>query len=177
MRLYVQWVKAVAEDWQPIDLSSNPRAWRDLPKKAKPVSTSLLDLAAGWVSALNFQGVVFEGYDCYAVVPITNGLRVTVWNETTNPLEQEAQVWDVLTLAPDSRFGGALNTRQSRTIYASAEARANWPESVELTTFRPWAEFTPPQAVVTRYGKSAPDLLWEQHRTVREHHSWREWAI
>ena len=182
MRLYVQWTKANAEDWVALDLdtsSQRRRVWERLPKKAEPVGGEIIDNAAGWVFAVNVQGVHFEGYDHYAVVPLASGgLRVIIWNDDPADFTPDtfvAQVWTFETVAPDPKIGGALNTRQSRVVYAGPVTRAAWLATgpIENTVILPWADFTPPSTTITFHG------IWttnpDQHYMVRAFHGWEEW--
>ena len=182
MRVYVQWTHATPRDWVVLDVASGPnrRAWERLPSKPQPSGTELIDDAPGWVHSLNVQGVTFSGDDHYAVEPISGGLRVTTWND--DPVDypvgtRSAKVYEFLSPAPDARFGGQLNTRQTLTVF-DERSPSPW-EGVEASggpvVVRPWSEFVPPAASVTRHGIWLPDVLNEQHRAVQSPHGWPEW--
>lgn len=180
MKIYVQWALRQARDWQLRDSSE----WATLPRKADqqntgPVANNVLDNNPGWLLALNVQGVEFV--NDHTVVEDLNdgsgGIRVTVWsdNPTTSPPGfREAQVWTFLPLAPDSRFGGALNTRQSRVVYPEAGKMADWASPPELTTVRTWAEFLVPSTPAV-HGIWVSDATWNAHIAARTQHGWREW--
>lgn len=178
MRLYVQWALADPQDWTALDLSEDPEAFAKLPRKPEPQGGEKLDNQPGWLYDLNVQGVTF-GYDHYHVEPFDHedgvALRVTVWNDDSKDAPQSefwADVWTFLPLAPDPRFGGKLNTRQSRVVYSAQDVR-HFFENVENIELRKWSEFVPPENPI--HGIWLPDELSLAHRSKQALHGWEEW--
>lgn len=191
MKVFVQWATRQARDYQLSDSS----AWATLPSKAAqdratPIPTNQLDNAPGWIADLGVQGVSFGGNDHYAVEDVTDGsggILVTTWNDSAvfAPLgSRYAAVWTILPLAPDARFGGALNTRQSRVIYPERPAAWNrWVNlmPIESTELREWSEFEttvlPRVLPIARHGIWVTDTQWAAYEGARTTHGWREWAV
>ena len=177
MRVLVQWAQRTPRDWQ----ETTAAGFRALPSRPNPndlPSRPVPDDQAGWIVDINCQGVLFRGHDHYAVEEIEDGARITVWSDSVPPQDREAQVWTVLNLAPDQRFGAALNTRQSRVVYAASRAMQRWQAlgPVENTELRPWSEFVVPPVERTRHGLTLPDELYARHLERQSHRGWREWA-
>ena len=179
MKVYVQWTKRDAPEWEEFDVRGN--VWRNQPKRPLPASGERggLDNDPGYVWGLCSQGITYEGFDHYAVEPIAgSGIRVTVWNDDPDDFsddERLAQVWELLPPAPDERIGGRVNTRQRLMVYAGDPAR--FPQSdIMAEPAKPWAEFSPPPAAVTRHGIDVADSKALEHRAVRSQHDWREWV-
>ena len=181
MRVYVQWTKLNPEDWVELDVrNTGPfrKAWENLPAKPLPVGGESIDNAPGWITCLNVQGIEFTGADHYAVEPLVDGLRVTMWDDDPvdfPPGTRSARAWELRAPAADARFGGQLNTRQSLTVYDEATP-SRW-EGVTTTdgpvVVRPWSEFVPP--ATARHGIWIDEPLLDAHRAIRTSHDWREW--
>lgn len=174
MKIFVQWTRDMPQDLEEMDSST----WGQHPYSPLPEGDETINNTEGWVYSLNVQGVVFEGFDHYAVENIPgDGVRVTVWNDDPEDFTSEemyAQVWEFLPPAPDERIGGAMNTRQSLTVYAGDPSR--FPQSdIMAEPCKPWSEFTPPPASATRYGITVPNEKALAHRQMRSPRSWREW--
>lgn len=173
MQIYVQWTKKTPDDWVEIDSS----AWLTSPARPVPNGGELggEDEQEGWVFALNVQGVVFLGYDHYAVENLPDGAcRVTAWWDDPDDLagsalgEFHARAWTFLPLAPDSRFGGAWNTRQSQTVYAEPKLTQHYlDEPAENLVVLPWTDFTSPPAAATRHGIWTTDAKMAEHDAAR----------
>jgi hypothetical protein len=110
-------------------------------------------------------------------------LRYYLWNDDPvdyPPGERFAEVWTFKSLAPDPRFNGALNTRQSRVVYSDKGGRlwkvfaANGP--VENTTYLDWSLFPKPDEAITRHGIMVSDKLNEAHEKKYTIRGWREWT-
>ena len=190
----VQWTLATPQDWQSIDVTATgPGAtrWKNLPKKNLPVGGELIDLSPGWVFALSVDGLVFQGFDHYAVDFTGSGsnriLRVFGWmtdvDDFTDPQAlgyRWGEVWTVGAHRPDPRFGGRENTYQTKTVYAenTADMARFFPQETSggTVTLRPWAEFPTPAADITRHGIWVPDLLFAQHHAVRTRPDWKVWV-
>ncbi len=133
-------------------------------------------LLADPVNAVNIQGVIFEG-DHYAVEPITDGLRLYCWNDDPGdftPDQYHGAVWEFLLLAPDDRFQGRFNTRQTCISYvAVAFPRI---EASENETLALWSDFVAPSADITREGIWLADDVYQDSVDIRSLHGWREWT-
>lgn len=182
--IYVQWARRTPQDYQPFGSES----WATTPAKADPSRGSTyalnqLDNQPGWVAELSVQGVAWNE-DHYHVRDLTDGssgIVVTAWTDTepfvTQAGGRQAQVWTILPLAADGRFGGALNTRQSRVVYADGEALTRWQSApAENTVVQPYAAFVAPPAAEVRHGIWLADAAWTAHVNARTAHGWREWA-
>lgn len=187
MLLYVQWTKAAPEGWVSIDLT-DPRAWRNLAKKAEPSGGEAVDNSPGWPFALCLQGIDFSGFDHYSAGALNDailgkGVRVIVWNddpEQFTPLERYAMVWDLYEPAPDPSVAGGVNTRQKLTVYTD-DPRLVTAYAVVTTTLgpvvvRPWSEFVKPREQDTKHGIQVSDQLAAAHTALRVRHGWREWV-
>jgi hypothetical protein len=180
LKIYVQWALRNVRDYQLRDSSE----WSSLPFKADPqlsgpTGDSLLDNAPGWLAGVGIQGIDFSGYDHTVVEDLqdgSGGILVSVWqdNLTTNPPGSRfAQVWTILPLAPDDRFGGALNTRQTQVIYTEgAIPPMPWPQG---TVYAAWSGFSAPLALA-RHGIWLSDAKYTQLVAARSSRGWREWA-
>ena len=186
MKVLLQWTKANPDEWLELDIRDTPqtrRTWERLAKKPEPVGGEVIDNNPGWVFDLNIQGVEFFGNDHYAAELVTSpefGIRVTVWNDDPDdfpPGERFAMVWTFFEPAPDPRYGGLVNTRQTMVAY---DERNPSPFEGQSTTLgpvevRPWSEFTPPATAITRHGVWVSDTLKSQHFAARSKRVWREW--
>lgn len=172
MIIYIQWSLADPSDWFPIDISRLNHI-RNLPRKGDPTGQSVaLDNAPGWLCGINCQGIDFSGYDHVALEVVTDGIRITGIVDADPTGEKWATEWTLLEPAPDDRLGGAMNTRQSRRVWATAEAVGWFPGVAVL----PWAEFVYPPDNVTFHGVWMSDELFMRHKEVRTPHGWREWT-
>ena len=181
MRCYLQWTLRDPTDWIALDIDTSGarrRVWERLPTRTEPTRDELggLDNTEGWPFDLDIQGVTFGGQDHYALRPLAAGLEVTTWNDDPDdwpPGTRQAQVWTFLEPAPDPDFGGAVNTRQTRIVYAEQ------PElyvADKRTTIRPWSEFVLPASALTRHGVWVTQEKLAEHHAVRTRHNWREWV-
>lgn len=191
MKIFIQWATRQARDYQLFDSAS----WSTLPSKpyqdrSTPIAQNQLDNAPGWIADLGVQGISFGGEDHYAVQDINDGsggINVTTWSDSTvwAPLgSRYAAVWTILPLAPDARFGGVLNTRQTRLIYP--ERPTAWDKwagimPIENTELREWSEFEatvlPIITPLVRHGIWVTDAQWSALTAARSSHGWREWAV
>lgn len=172
VRVLVQWARSSPSDWVELNVR-NSRDVRDLPRKPVPTASSVVDNSPGWLCAVNVQGIVFSGYDHLAIEPVGQALRVTGWCD--DPEDHGDTRWGTSWLleppGPDPALNGAVNTRQTRTVWGTPEV-AEWFPGVEVL---PWAEFVPPPSNLTRHGIWLPDDLFIAHNKGRSHHGWREW--
>jgi hypothetical protein len=182
----VQWATDPPANWQSVNVDatgSASRAWRNLPSKPVPTGGETINAQTGWVYDLNVQGVTFAGYDHYAVEPVDQGVRVTVWNDDPEDWPagtRNAAVWTMLTPAMDARYG-QFNTRQGLTRYLEQGAPAQYflPAEASLgpVVVRPWSEFSPPAANITRHGIWLSDELAANHVAAQALRGWRDWVV
>lgn len=174
MRVLVQWSTSRPGDWEEVD----SKDFHLLPSRPVPTGTERLDGERGWITALNVQGVTFEGCDHYAVEDLPNGAcRVYAWRDdqedATLPL---GHVWTFYPLSQDPDSGGGWNTRQFSDVYLPDESRSRWPTERQRTTFRPLHKFEPPPGPISRHGIWMPDGLNEAHLLAQTKRGWREWT-
>lgn len=177
MRVLVQWSKRAPDDWVEVDSAE----WWRLPFRDEPSATDRIDERDGWVHAVCVQGLVFDGYDHYAVEDLGSGLaRVTCWNDDPDDWPAGSEWARVSTFRPyrqDPRFGGAVNTRISHRIFAGDDVIAAAQTAfsgVDRTIVRAWSAFVPPEEF-SRNGIWVADDLHTIHRSARSTHGWREW--
>lgn len=175
MRVYIQWTTLTASDWQPYELGKTADL-RALPRKQAPTATSVLDDQPGWVSGINLQGVVFEGFDHYGVEFGTGLLIVKAWNDDPRSGydvgKRWGQAWTFAPPAPDASLGGVVNTVQTVTWYGEpgCEAAGTGP------LLQSWASFTPSPSNQTWHGIQVSGALWTSTRGARSQRGWREWV-
>lgn len=173
MKVLVQWTRQDPTDWEEMDSSQ----WDDLPSRPIPMSGELggQDDTPGWVYALNVQGVIFTGHDHYHVEDISGGCRVTVWDDDPDedrPVPWVGQRWTFLDPAPDPRYGGAINTRQSIEYWHDVPVEGAG-SGGSHQTHAP-IDFVPP--VTGRHGIWVPDSKKIEHNARRSSRGWREWT-
>jgi hypothetical protein len=170
VKVLVQWTRRDPTDWIEVDSSE----WPSLPKRnePRPGQTGGTNNQDGWVFDVNVQGVHFGGNDHVAVEDGPDGaVIVYAWNDDPEdfpPGMRFGQRWTFLPLAPDPRFGGQLNTRQTREVWA--EDTEAWKGSM------PWAEFPKPAVVITRHGVWVDDGKLDEHKRAQSPRGWRDWA-
>lgn len=175
MRVLIQWATSTATDWVAYDITRAADV-RALPKKPSPTDSSVLDGQPGWIAAVNIQGIEFAGFDHIGFGISGTALVVTCWND--DPADYPAgtrwgQVWTLDTPAPDPRFGGQVNTRQTLAWYCEANSE---PVLAGITGYQPFTAMPIPAANNTIHGVWVSDTQWDTLRTVRTPHGWREWV-
>jgi len=168
MKIFVQWSTLTPEDWQEIDSSE----WSSLPQGPVPDNHTLSNEKL-WIHAVNVQGIVFMGYDHYAV---EEGLKVTVWNDDPTDWggDFHAFEWFILEPALDPKIG-KINTRQSFNVYIENPNRIKFYDVRECNAIYEWKDFIYPSITNTRHGIWVPDELNEAHKSIQAVHGWREW--
>lgn len=172
MKALIQWARNNPSNWEWIDTSE----WSSLPRKGSPSSGSSVNASSGWISALNIQGLVFEGADKIAVLDNPDG-SVDVWLVNNDPrswgtADRYARHVTIHPLQPDSELGGAVSTKMVQTIYTDSSVFSAQP----TTTIRPWASIVMPDETLFRYGVMMNDTLFQQHQRLQTLHGWREWS-
>ena len=171
MRLFVQWARDVASDWEAVDSAD----WAATAYKPEPGDSDRADSAAGWVAGLNVQGNVFHA-DHVAVEEVAaGGVRVFAWNDDPDdwPGSAHGRIVTIYPLAPDARFGGKYNTNATQVLYAEGAAASR----LRRLGYRPerWNRW-PNVTASTRHGIWLSDSLFVAHLRSRTEHSWREWT-
>lgn len=180
MKICYQPTLAVPSDWHEVDSQD----WSKTAKKLQPSGTrsEIIDDSQGWIHRVCIQGVEFVG-DHHACEHLSDTkIKYTVWNDDPRdypPGERFASVWTFETLAADSYLGGAINTRQSRVVYADQGGRL-WKVMhangiPENTTYLDWSLFPKPNEALTRHGIWVSDDLNRAHEKKYTKRSWREW--
>lgn len=173
MRALIQWARSNPLGWEEMDSAD----WAMLPDKRASANRSV-NADAGWVNALNVQGMVFEGYDRVAIVDNGDG-SIDVWCVN----DDAAAGWDAATrymrhvqirpLRVDDSLGGAINTDMNQTIYSDDPVFA----PSENTVVRPWgAASGVPADSLFRHGVMLANGLYAAHTAAQELRSWREWT-
>lgn len=173
MKVLIQWATATAQDWFEYDIKNNGHA-RSLPRKAKPVGGEAIDNEPGWISAINVQGVIFDGFDHLGLEMFNGVLTVTAWCDDADDMPEDAffgQVWTFQDLAPDPRIGGRLNTRQSLETYARHGSNA----AAQGVPHKSFELLPKPPASQTLHGVWLDNARFQRHLDVRSERGWREW--
>lgn len=187
MKIFYQWALRNPQDWALGDSAQ----WSQIPKRARPNPGDPLPNQPGLVACITVQGVEFP-YSCCAVEDLNDGsggVRITGWEDglptgstgLPGPGWRQAFAWSILPLAPDAKFGGALNTRQFLTIYGESNFLALYDQnnppvtSGGPVTFQPWTAFVRPAEAVVRYGIGMSDQDWARHVAARTAKGWRDW--
>jgi hypothetical protein len=192
VRVLVQWATATVADWVTYDINRIQDV-RAMPKKPRPSDSPVIDNSAGWVAALNIQGIVFTGYDVIGFTYASGALRVHCRNDGPDFAANQrwGQVWELQSYAPDPRFpvpnpdpnpswqrglvGGVMcyvNTRQSVTWYGEPQSD---PVTQGVPGVLPFASMpmpTNPNDIL--YGVWVSDAQWAALSAARSPKSWRE---
>jgi len=173
MKILVQWTRLNPLDWEEIDSAD----WPSLSTRPVPASGEFggADDAPGWILALDVQGVVFSGHDHYSVEDIPGGCRVTVWDDDPDdpaPTPYVASRWTFLDPAPDLRYGGQVNTRQTVEFWHDEPILGSTSGGLHVT--HPRIEFVaPPNA---RHGVWVTDEKLSEHVARQSVRVWTEWV-
>lgn len=176
MKSFIQWTKGTPEDSEEIDSA----LWSELPRKPLPVGGEIIDNVSGWAMDVNIQGISAAGADHIHIVDLNDGSGGVVFSYWFDDIDDippdrfHAEVWTLLPLAPDARIGGAINTRQSKVVYAAPAHLAAMTLPIENTVIRPWSEFVPPANPC--HGKWVSPASLTEHQRVATSHGWREWT-
>jgi hypothetical protein len=194
-RVRIQWATDPPRDWTVIDVTptgAGAQAWRNLAKKAVPDGSETIDGQAGWVMSVEVDGVKFEGFDHYSADFVGSGnqrrLRVFAWVDDVDDFDDPqalgyrwGEVWVFHPHRADSRFGGAQNTHQVKTVYAEnlEDMGRFFPQETSggNVALRPWSEFpTPSDDALVRHGVWVAEPLLREHVEVRGPVDWKDWT-
>jgi hypothetical protein len=176
MKVLVQWALASPEDWVEID----SKLWSSLPQGPVPDDLNFDHIVTSqkrWIHALNVQGIIFMGFDHYAIEDIPDGILVTCWNDDTGDWvgDRHAEVWTILEPAFDAKIN-KINTRQTVEIFAeNRERMIRYNDIKNCIGIYPWRSFEPPSNTVTRHGIWVSNELNDRLIAERSTHGWREW--
>lgn len=172
MRVYIQWATATPQDWQPYEINRSAHVMA-LTKRGVPQGGEQLDDQPGWLCGLNCQGIDFSGWDHLAIEVVTDGLRITGWEDDPDDHGETrwAVEWTLRSCKPDPRIGGQMNTDQTRRVWATPDAAIWFP----TTNVLPWEDFVPPPTNLTLHGIWMTNEHYVAHRGARSSHGWREW--
>jgi hypothetical protein len=148
-------------------------------------SSKWVDVGEMDINAINVQGMVFEGPDQYSVEHRLDGTVVVhVWHSDPSswPVGQRwARVVTLRPLAPDAdpRYGGAINTGITQTIYAEEDIapilRAAYQGNASIEVLD-WSEFDPGLPPNPKPGIWLSDASYLAHQEKRTLRGWREWT-
>lgn len=179
MRIYIQWALATPANYVMYDLAVRNQI-RNLPSKPEPVAFSFppLDNQPGWVNAINCQGIIFEGFDHYGLAYEANVRKVTLsgWVDSTSSGFPYATSWELWFPKGDPKFGGAINTDQRGTQYATAGSTQAAIYDDGGVPWLPYSQFAAPAAIATRHGVYMTDAQYAAHSAVRTEPVWRDWV-
>jgi hypothetical protein len=147
VRIWVQWADPPDSDFEPYEI----RSQRD----AKALSAQ-----GRSITAVNVQGVVFEGMDHLAFQKVGQALIVHAWADDDSA---PAQQWTFHPIQPDPALGGLLNTKQELIQFDGKEGRPGR------------ADFTPPGEDVQVHGTWLTDRQFATAQRKRTLHGWEEW--
>ena len=174
MKVLVQWATAIPADWVAIDSAD----WAGLPAKPEPVGGEIIDDTPGWICQICVQGMSFTG-DHYAVlhdVP-AGGCTVYCWSDDPGdfqPGEYFGHVTTFLPLAPDVKFKGAYNTRQTRQFFGGAAKLMVYADSgIEAL---PFDLFVKPGRKIIRHGIWTTADLDARLKAAQGPTNWRGWT-
>ena len=174
MKVLVQDTLASPGEWRTL----NSAAWVELAKKPEPVGGEIIDDQPGWIYAINVQGVKFIGDYIVVLDRPDGGCEVIAANVDPGdwaPPDMYVQHWTFLPLVPDPLLGGAINTRQSRIVYAGSRAKAKF-KGTQNTTVLPFGQFVRPTEGLVRYGIWLTNALSDAHVAARSIKGWRDWG-
>ncbi|MCK5613886.1 hypothetical protein KAR91_69125 [Candidatus Pacearchaeota archaeon] len=179
MKVLIQWSTKNPKDWEEIDSED----WPNLPSKPEPKGGEVIDDDKGWINHINVQGITFSG-DHYAVEDLndgSDGILVYCWNDDDEDYSDEnkyAMVWKILPLAPREDLGGAIDTHQSKIIYAQTKMYKHFKSlmPVKNTVLKKWSEFESPKKSLIRHGIWLSDLLYKGHKSAKKLRTWMEWT-
>lgn len=183
MKVWIQWARANPVDYENYDFGAGVNVIKNLPSKPEPAGgqgTVALDQNAGWIAAVNVQGVTFNGYEHYGLQYDRQRRMVTVdgWNDepADNPDGPYAVRWEFEFPRNDPRLN-TINTVQRRIIYVEpGSPYAAWLDSV-FVVWTPYSEFLNSLAPVAQR-RHCPWLSNEQqaaHAAIRNERVWDEW--
>ena len=173
MKVLVQWTAATSSDWVAIDSAD----WAVLPSKPEPIGGEIIDNAPGWICQICVQGMSFTG-DHYAVLhdTPTGGCTGYCWSDDPGDFQPEdyfGHVTTFLPLAPDPKFGGAYNTRQTRQFFGGVAKRKLYAD-IKIDAL-PFTQFPKPDPALIRHGIWTTAELDAALKAAQTETGWRKW--
>lgn len=176
MKLLIQWTTKEPINW--IEIDSND--FKDLPKLPEPTGTETIDNNPGYIFQINIQGLMFAGFDHYAVIDLGGFTRVVCWSDDPGDTAQgytpsdyrHARVWNIYPLIYDQKLK-SMNTLQEQIIYGPTTH-----ENVDAVKYS-WEAFVPPNDIYVRHGIWVSEELNTAHREVVDtslKSGWRAWT-
>jgi hypothetical protein len=183
MEVLVQWTHNKPGSWESVDSSK----WKDVAFRPEPDGSELTskyllkDDSDGYVYALNVQGVVFAGYDHYAVEDLLSGeTQVTGWN---NDLDDgypkdcfHAWQWRFRPIKRDEKLGLAMNTDQSLQVFCQSGYLKKYLDEDRAKEALPWEKFSPPPPDLTRHGTIIEGAIAKAHTETRQIVGYENWT-
>jgi len=177
IKVMVQWAEETPQDWVEVDSSQ----WENLAKKSKPVRGEAVDNTDGWINAISVLGITFSShFENFAIEELSDGgVKLLAWHSGVEHAgDLHAIVWTILPLAPDENLGGAMNTRQSRVVYAEGDTYTGFESLLPLdkTELRNWSLFREPAEEMIRYGFDVGQTSFDKHESMRSTVGWRDFS-
>lgn len=171
MKLLIQWTTLKPTDWEEIDSTE----WTSLPKKAVPLGNEVISNEPGYIFQINIQGLMFAGFDHYAVIDLGGFVRVVCWSDDPEdePVSyRHAREWNIYPLKYDETLK-CINTLQEQIVYG-----ATTHNDLDVV-YKDWDEFKTPNEIFVRHGIWVNKRLNDKHREVVSKdvtHGWRAWT-
>jgi len=172
MKVLVQWASLDPEDWKEID----SRDWATLPKAPVPSGQTLLNIDKNilYVNAINIQGVIFTGYDHYAINHLSDScINLIAWDDDPEDHQNDFK-------AVEWTFHAVTNnTKQSWMGFYESTTRREKIESLGILNLLytgHWSEFVKPSESVTMHGIWLSEMLYIMHKEKQSSVGWRAWA-
>jgi hypothetical protein len=162
-------------------LSVPSELWTSIPESLIPTKALGADSDDIYINAINIQGVVFVGYDHYAIRHIDkNHIYLICWDDDLEDHtgDRKAVEWDFYSPCYDIKCK-CINTKQSWIgFYESIERRQKLVQAnIDILEYiGRWEEFIPPDENITRHGIWMTDEQYEAHKQVLTIVGWRKWA-
>lgn len=171
MKLLIQWTTSNPTPWIEIDTSE----WTNLPKAPLPKGGEKITEKPGYLFQLNVQGLMFAGFDHYAVIDLGGFTRIVCWSDDPEDEDESyrhARVWNIYPLQWDEKLQ-CMNTLQEQIIYGPTTH-----ENVDATR-KEWSDFRVPHDIYIRHGIWVSDELNDKHRDIVDTSivsGWRAWT-
>ena len=186
MKICYQFTTDRPGDYLEVDSSS----WEDIAKRDVVDSPydgdarhgARIDGGGGWIYALHVMGMIYKGFDHYAIQHLSGGrCKLIAWKDDPRSWDagdfwaREQTFWP---LGPDHRLGGGINSKSTSRVFAAPNMLEHWGSRgpIERLTLHPWSDFVPPPENVTRHGIYVSDALANEHVAAYRPRGWRSWT-